>query len=191
MGIIMRGEWCYFCARWKPEYCQAIIDVANAMPSKDATIGIAGTAVQTEHRRSKVSFLNQPQFDYLFDELWKLALQANRDWFNFHFTHLEFLQVAKYQAENRGEYRRHQDVFWLGSGERHRKLSCIVQLSDPTSYEGGDFELYDCGQAPNRQDLRQQGTVIFFPSFIYHAALPVTQGVRYSLAAWFEGPKWR
>ena len=26
---------------------------------------------------------------------------------------------------------------------------------------------------------------------VRHAALPVTDGTRYSLAAWFDGPKWR
>jgi len=44
---------------------------------------------------------------------------------------------------------------------------------------------------PNPAEMREQGTVIFFPSFTRHAALPVTAGKRYSVAAWFDGPKWR
>jgi predicted 2-oxoglutarate/Fe(II)-dependent dioxygenase YbiX len=44
---------------------------------------------------------------------------------------------------------------------------------------------------PNAEEMRQQGTVIFFPSFVRHAALPVTEGKRHSIAAWFDGPKWR
>jgi len=53
------------------------------------------------------------------------------------------------------------------------------------------LELYDLHGYPNKNELREQGTAIFFPSFITHAALPVTSGLRYSIAAWFDGPKWR
>ena len=67
----------------------------------------------------------------------------------------------------------------------------MIQLSDPNDYEGGDLQFFDCLYYPDAADIRQQGTVIFFPSFIYHQANPVTSGIRYSLAAWFEGPRWR
>lgn len=73
----------------------------------------------------------------------------------------------------------------------HRKLSCVIQLSDPATYEGGDLTFEHVAQYPNAEEMRQQGTAIFFPSFVRHAALPVTSGKRYSIAAWFDGPKWR
>jgi PKHD-type hydroxylase len=69
-------------------------------------------------------------------------------------------------------------------------LTCVIQLTNPGEYEGGDFEMYELTQYPDKEDLRTQGTAIFLPSFINHAALPVTKGTRYSLAVWFEGPKW-
>jgi PKHD-type hydroxylase len=79
-----------------------------------------------------------------------------------------------------------------GDPHFHRKLTCVIQLTDPTTYEGGDFEMYDLSQnAPDKEEIRQQGTAIFLPSFISHAALPVTEGTRHSLAVWMEGPKWR
>ena len=81
-------------------------------------------------------------------------------------------------------------MFWINNDNYHRKLTCVIQLTDPSTYEGGDFEMYDLNEGPNKEELRTQGTVIFLPSFINHAALPVTKGTRYSLAVWFEGPKW-
>jgi predicted 2-oxoglutarate/Fe(II)-dependent dioxygenase YbiX len=50
--------------------------------------------------------------------------------------------------------------------------------------------MYDLNQYPDKEEIRTQGTAVFLPSFIPHAALPVTKGTRYSLAVWFEGPKW-
>ena len=36
------------------------------------------------------------------------------------------------------------DVFWINKDPiYHRKLSCIIQLTDPNEYEGGEFELID------------------------------------------------
>jgi PKHD-type hydroxylase len=78
-----------------------------------------------------------------------------------------------------------------GDPEYHRKLTAVIQLTDPSTYDGGDFELYDITQYPDKTELREQGTVIFMPAFTPHAALPVTRGVRYSLACWFDGKKWQ
>jgi predicted 2-oxoglutarate/Fe(II)-dependent dioxygenase YbiX len=44
---------------------------------------------------------------------------------------------------------------------------------------------------PIDPDVKEQGTFAFFPSMMRHRANPVTRGTRYSIAAWFEGPKWR
>ena len=65
----------------------------------------------------------------------------------------------------------------------------LFQLSDPNDYVGGDLELTET--APLDPDVKTQGTFIYFPSFFRHRAHPVTRGTRYSIAAWFEGPKWR
>jgi predicted 2-oxoglutarate/Fe(II)-dependent dioxygenase YbiX len=119
-----------------------------------------------------------------------MGMQANRDWFNFHITNLSFIQLAEYDESYQGEYKKHHDVFWVNNDSYHRKLTCVIQLNDPSTYEGGDFEMYDLNEYPDKKELRTQGTAIFLPSFITHAALPVTKGKRYSLAVWYEGPKW-
>jgi PKHD-type hydroxylase len=190
----MKGEWCYFKSHFSKEVCNEIIKLSSKVEQQQATVGSNdGIITISNHRKSTVKFLQSSDttYDSLFSELWKLALQANNQWFNFNISKLDYIQLAEYDSVKNGEYKSHQDVFWLnGDSQYHRKLTCVIQLTDPSEYEGGDLELYNTAQSPNKEDLIQQGTVIFFPSFIYHAALPVTSGVRNSLACWFEGPKW-
>ena len=71
------------------------------------------------------------------------------------------------------------------------KLSLIIQLSDPLEYEGGQFLLADEYEQPDLKALSQRGTVFCFPSPVRHTVKPVTSGVRKSLVAWIEGPKFK
>lgn len=191
----MRGEWCYFKSHFTKSQCDRIVETIQKRPHKDAQIGVNGTiATDSSFRKSNIRFVSKgdAELGYMFDELWKNAIVANNDWFNFHISKLDYLQFAEYESANRGEYKTHHDVFYMNNDPvYHRKLSCIVQLSDPKTYKGGDLELMEVDVHPNKEEMRQQGTVIFFPSFVRHAALPVTEGKRHSIAAWFDGPKWR
>lgn len=187
----MNGEWCYFKSYFSAEYCNQVINESKTLTFKRANLGENGLSSNNDYRKSEVTWLYPQNFPHLYDELWKLEREANKSWFGFHVDNLEYIQLAKYEGNIRAEYKKHQDVFWVNENPRHRKLTAIVQLSSPDSYEGGNLTLFDCGEYPNKDEIKQQGTVIFFPSFIYHQANPVTSGTRYSLAAWFEGPKWR
>jgi len=191
----MKGEWCYFKNYFTKETCDKILEIGLKIEPKESEIGIEGNNLGTDNsvRRSKVRFIqsDNAEFQSLFDEVWKIGTRANRDWFNFHITNLSFMQLAEYDESYQGEYKKHHDVFWINNNKYHRKMSCVIQLSDPASYEGGDLELYDISEYPNKAEIKERGSVIFFPSFITHAALPVTKGTRYSLTAWFEGNKWQ
>jgi PKHD-type hydroxylase len=66
-----------------------------------------------------------------------------------------------------------------------RKLSIVVQLSDPNTYTGCDLILKN-GNA-NYYFNRTRGNAIFFPSFYLHKVTPLTSGTRYSLVIWIEG----
>jgi len=75
-----------------------------------------------------------------------------------------------------------------------RKLSNVVQLTDPKEYEGGelefDFRQYDPDKKRKTQiakEIAPKGSIIVFPSFVWHRVKPVTKGVRYSLVNWNLG----
>lgn len=193
----MKGEWCYFKSYFNAELCNKIIQDTQTLPWQDGLIGNtvsgkSGEILNNDYRRSKIKFIhaNDRRFEYIFDALWKTAIQANNDFFMFQISRLNFVQFAEYDASYLGEYKDHHDVFWLTDDEYHRKLSCTTQLSDPNDYEGGELQLTEARFTPPAEDLRAQGTVTYFPSFLRHQVTPVTKGKRYSLTAWFEGNKW-
>jgi PKHD-type hydroxylase len=190
----MNGLWCYHFKKWSSQYCSDLLKKAEKYEWSTGVVG--DSIVDTSLRRSKVKFINADdyEFKYMFDELWLMMIEANQKFFNFHISKLDFFQIGEYDESNRGEYGKHHDVFWITKDPiYHRKLSCSIQLSDPNSYEGGDliFEDLDGHDHPKPYDIRQQGSVVFFPSFLNHKVTPVTKGKRHSLVAWFEGPKWR
>lgn len=191
----MNGEWCYFKSYFDKPTCEKIIELAQLLPSQNAHMGTEGESEDSEYRRSTIRFIDasDQRFKFLFDELWLTAIQANKDFFNFHLTKLDYLQFAEYHDTNHDEYKEHHDVFWLnGDPTYHRKLSAIIQLSDPNDYEGGDFELTEALlHPPEEGEMKDQGSIIFFPSLFRHKANPIIRGTRYSIAAWFDGPKWR
>jgi len=78
-----------------------------------------------------------------------------------------------------------------------RKLSMTCQLTDGSEYEGGelefDFRDYEPHIREEHKHLRKckqilpKGSIIVFPSFVWHRVKPVTKGVRYSLVVWHLG----
>jgi PKHD-type hydroxylase len=190
----MRGEWCYFKANFDAVWCNYIVEVLKRRPASPATIGVEGTKVNDGLRKSSIWFVrpDDAELKFIFPELWKLALRANDDWFGFHLSRLDYVQIARYESESGDRYGRHHDVFWLNRDPAyHRKLSCVVQLTNPADYDGGDLVFHGVEEQPSAAEMREQGTAVFFPSFVEHEAKPVVKGVRYSIAAWFDGPKWR
>ena len=73
-----------------------------------------------------------------------------------------------------------------------RKLSMTVNLNKPEDYEGGNLK-FDFGpHAAGKRfhecvEIRPQGSIIIFPSYVYHQVTPVTSGTRYSLVMWTIG----
>lgn len=190
----MKGEWVYNSSYFSKEDCEKIVTMAMELPEVTPGMGLRNETKNQDYRRSRVRWVNpytHPQFEPVVSEFWKFLTRINGDWFGFNVTHLPPLQFTEYKGEYLGEYKSHQDVFWLNDSPRHRKLSIILQLTDPSEYEGGNLILENVEQAPPADMIRKQGSLIAFPSFIYHKLEPVTSGTRHSLVAWFEGPKFQ
>ena len=78
-----------------------------------------------------------------------------------------------------------------GQFNKIRKLSVTVNLTNPRNYKGGNLK-FDMGpHHPKRYhtctEIRPRGSVIVFPSHLYHQVTPVTEGTRYSLVMWNLG----
>ena len=71
-----------------------------------------------------------------------------------------------------------------------RKLSFVLQLSDPDDYEGGNLQLLD-ESGVSYFAPRKRGTIILFDSRTQHRVLPVKSGLRKSIVGWTVGPRWK
>jgi PKHD-type hydroxylase len=163
------------------------------IPSEEPTVGGMDRDKTKTFRRSRVRWIREenPDFTFLFDDYWKLLVRVNRDFFNFNVTYLPPIQFTEYYGSDNGEYKSHQDVFWITDTPRHRKVSVVTQLSPKSNYDGGEFVFDNLNEQPPQEVIQKQGSVIAFPSFVYHSLRPVTRGVRFSLVGWFEGPKFQ
>ncbi len=169
------------------ESCQRAIDLAKSFPATEGRVG--GSDKQSaDIRRSQIWFFDPgSETDFVFAPL-RNALQQINQGYQFELTGFGTgCQIARYDGQEKGHYDWHID---LGT-ERfsRRKLSMSVQLSPADAYEGGDLEFHLSGL--DRDRMRQQGTLIAFPSFHEHRVTPVTRGERYSLVAWVDGPPYR
>lgn len=141
---------------------------------------------KSEMRRSKIKWLHQiPEFDWLYDDMLKLAKEANDNVWNFNLVScLEAIQYTEYYADDLGHYDWHQDIGPDRASKR--KVSITIQLSSSDEYEGGDLQIWKGGT--EIQDCpRGAGVGVIFPSYMMHRVTNVTKGVRKSLVLWIGG----
>ena len=77
-----------------------------------------------------------------------------------------------------------------------RKLSATINLTDPSEYIGGDFEIDLRNNEHGRNiitldRIKPKGTMVVFPSFVPHQVRPVLSGERTSLVLWCLGSPWK
>ncbi|MBI1169776.1 2OG-Fe(II) oxygenase [bacterium] len=171
-----------------PAECAALIAVCEAGPMKDAGLVRAVTAHQI--RRADLSWLDDlPEAAWVLDRMIGVVARANREAFGFDLTECgESPQVARYDAARQGHFDWHSDI-GAGALAARRKLTVVVQLSDPQDYVDGSLELRP--DSSIRTAPRDRGMAIVFPSFVLHRVTPVTQGTRWSLTLWSHGPAFR
>ena len=142
---------------------------------------------------------------WIYKEIQPYIHKANQNagW-NFEWDFSESCQFTKYQ---KGQYYDWHCDSWDRpyirehandpSHGKIRKLSVTVTLSDPKDYKGGELE-FDFRQ--NDPDKRQiikckeilpKGSLVVFPSFVWHRVCPVTRGERNSLVIWNLGYPFR
>lgn len=148
---------------------------------------IGGRERDTDHIRvTRVAWIERgSQIAWLHERIEKAVLDMNSQLYKYDLYGLrENFQYTVYQSVEGGHYDWHVDT-----GTQERKLSLTLQLSEPSSYEGGDLVL-DAGEG-NFIAGRARGTLVFFPSYVRHRVTPVTSGLRKSLVAWVAGPPFR
>lgn len=185
--------------------CRRIVELGGSAPEEPAGVeGAEGAEDDPGLRRSTVAWI--PPDDgsrWIYERLARIVQRANRH-YRFELTGFaEDLQFTRYDTPG-AFYTWHQDG--LDGPVGLRKLSVVVQLSDPGDYDGGELELFalagerdggDPEGAPTgdaeawEAASAQQGTAVVFPAFEYHRVRPLRSGTRCSLVSWVSGPPFR
>ena len=181
-------QTCYywFETGFSSEEVNLIVKNAKNYESQKATI--IGEDKENTIRKSNIKWLPvNDEWNWVYDRVSNQIMEANKAlWqFNLH-TIIDNIQYTEYEG-NGGHYDWHLDI-----GPRsinHRKVSVIVQLSNPDDYVGGNLELH-----PGSNSFavpRGKGTVVVFPSFLLHRVTPLTSGLRRSLVLWAGGEPYK
>ena len=196
----------YFQSAIPPKICDDIIKygldqqeqtalTGDLKPDKELTE--KETKDLSKKRKSNVVWMNDR---WIYKEIHPYIRQANQSagW-NFEWDWSESCQFTKYKVNQFYDW--HCDSWNKpydkpddpNSHGKIRKLSATVSLSDETEYEGGDFEFdfrssEDGSNQPQVcKEIKPKGSVVVFPSFVWHRVNPVTSGTRYSLVVWNLG----
>jgi PKHD-type hydroxylase len=125
---------------------------------------------------------------WIFDAVFAGLSKINNQYYGFALDQYEPLQFTNYNQDRAEFYAPHLDiVYGMKSSMTSRKLSLVIQLTDPSTYEGGDL-LMHVGREKPLAVPRQRGAMVVFPSFMLHEVTPVSKGRRNSLVTWAHGP---
>ncbi len=198
----------YFKSALTPKFCDDVIK--HGLNNKETIARTGGyedkelTKDQIKNikrkRNSDITWLNDT---WIYKEIHPYINQANKSagW-NFEWDRSESCQFTKYKHNQYYDWHcdSWEQVYDKPNTEEHgkiRKLSVTCQLTDGSEYEGGelefDFRNYDPHMREEIKHLKQakeilpKGSIIVFPSFLWHRVKPVIKGTRYSLVLWNLG----
>jgi PKHD-type hydroxylase len=195
------GYW-FFEKALNTKLCEEIIKFGNSKEAVQAGIGEENEINFNvlKKRNSKVSWLNEP---WIYNEIipYVKTANVNAGW-DFQWDWAENIQFTKYGKNQfynwhcdsfTKPYERPEDLNFHG---KIRKLSATINLTDPKEYSGGDFQFdfrnYNPDQRTKKnittiKKAKTQGTIIVFPSHVWHRVTPITRGNRSSLVIWCLG----
>lgn len=147
--------------------------------------GNVSGVVDKTYRDSRIQWLpKNDAWQWLYNKIGTLAYKANEAMWHFDISFMnEQVQYTEYDASYSGKYDWHVD---FGAGvSSMRKIAIVVQLSDPSEYEGGELQFYTTKHITTAP--REKGTVICFPTYFLHRVTNLTKGKRRSLVLWVSG----
>ena len=168
-----------------PTQCVMIRQDAEIIGMKRATVmkNGGGHGISFARTCSSCWIPFSPHYKWLYSIMLELTKAINEENWKFDVPGVQQLQILKYSPLQ--QFWWHFDTF-TGSD---RKLTAVVNLSDPSEYLGGGLQVN--ADIENKQFMREQGAGCWFPSYIEHRARAPIWGTRWVLVAWLTGQAWR
>ena len=202
------NHYWYFKSAIPPKICDDIIKHGLSQAETMARTGDYGDKELSKDqikdmkrkRNSDLVWLNDT---WIYKEIHPYLIDANKNagW-NFQWNRSEACQFTKYKLNQYYDW--HCDSWDKpydkpGDPEhgKIRKLSMTCQLTDGSEYKGGELEFDFRNYDPHMRDeskhlvkvkeILPKGSIVVFPSHVWHRVKPVTSGTRYSLVVWSIG----
>lgn len=176
-----------------PEDINLILAQPEWLRLQDGCVGGSGgkNEVNERIRASQVAWIGtKPELQHIWEKFAVAVAEVNSQFFHFDLTGFhEPMQLGLYTESQQGHYDWHTDA---APSDRSvpRKLSLAMLLSDPSEFEGGEFQVKTSTDAVQTLETIK-GRAWFFPSYTLHRVAPVTKGVRRSLVLWVGGPAFK
>lgn len=206
----LQNYYYYFQSALTPRFCDELIKYGISQQEQLALTGGQTNKIQEgknlsdedlkdlkKKRDSNIVWLSDR---WIFKEIQPFIHQANRlaGW-DFEWSFSEACQFTKYKLNQFYDW--HCDSWEAPYANKDnpdtfgkiRKLSVTCSLSSPEDYEGGELEFDFRNTDPDKQSIRKcaeikpRGSIVVFPSHVWHRVKPVTKGTRYSLVIWNLG----
>ena len=205
----LANQYWFFKSAIPHRICDEIIRYGSEQQEQIALTGKQGSVDSTDlcekdieqlhkKRKSNIVWMNDR---WIYKEIQPYINMANKSagW-NFEWNWSESCQFTKYGKNQFYDW--HNDGWNQPYGEENpdpnlkgkvRKLSVTVSLSDGKDYKGGELEFDFRSQIPKKnkiikcKEILTKGSLVVFPSFVWHRVCPITKGERYSLVIWNVG----
>ena len=213
----LENYYYYFQSALSPKLCDEIIKYGLEQKKQLALTGLVkDKSNPTSEEIKELSLLRKSDVVWMDDtwiyrEIHPYIQEANKaaGW-NFDWDFTEECQFTIYKENQFYDW--HNDSTWepydtpedLNHHGKIRKLSVTISLSDESDYEGGEFEFDFRNQEKHDNkhlkledrfqsvpQIKPKGSIVVFPSFVWHRVKPITSGTRYSLVLWNIGKPFR
>jgi len=195
----LKYNYWFFKKALSSKICDDILEVGKKLQRQKAVTGNNNKATKQVQkiRKSNVAWLND---HWIYKEIQPYVQTANVNagW-NYEWDFSESCQFTEYNKNQfynwhydswEEPYNSPEDIKIHG---KIRKLSVTVSLSDPEKYKGGQLEFSIRNNKDGKiknikcKEILPRGSIVVFPSYVWHRVTPVTKGTRYSLVIWNLG----
>ena len=197
----LENSYYYYKGALSKRFCNQIVQYVKSKQELMGTTGAFDNRILNtqeikdlkKERDSNIVWLNE---SWIYRMILPFVKNANEkaNW-NFKIDGVEKIKFTKYNKNQ--FYHWHCDSFPKPNKQgKIRKLSVTCSLSNPSEYKGGELEFdlrNDNLKSTKRKctEIMTQGSIVVFPSFMWHRVKPVTKGIRHSLVLWNTGDSFK
>ncbi len=182
-------DWIMWESALSDEVCDEIIEKCKELDAQAASTFRSGEGNADQNRLTQIRWIPKDDEHNWINGIFEEYAKRANEYFDLEISYLPELQFTEYKDIGY-HYGWHHDIDWGNQTGTHRKISLVLQLTDPDDYSGGEFAFKHI-ESPDIDALKKRGTIIAFRSYHIHCVQPILGGARTSVVGWYRGPRWQ